>query len=64
MFDTKVGADPKKADPADVAKVGYEGMQKGEGEVDAGFKAKLQAAIAAVTPQSVLADRRRKMAEL
>lgn len=63
MLDTKVGADPKKADPADVAKVGYRAMQKGEGDVVAGFKNKLQAAMAAVTPQSVLAEQHRKMAE-
>jgi hypothetical protein len=44
MLDTKVGADPKKADPADVAKVGYRAMLKGEGDVVAGFKNKLQAA--------------------
>jgi short-subunit dehydrogenase len=63
MLDTKVGADPKKADPADVAKTGYRAMQKGEGDVVAGFKNKLQAAVAAVTPQSVLAEQHRKMAE-
>ncbi len=63
MMDTKVGSDPKKADPADVAKTGYQAMQKGEGDVVAGFKNKLQAAMAAVTPQSVLAEQHRKMAE-
>ena len=63
MLDTKVGADPKKADPADVALTGYRAMQKGEGDVVAGFKNKLQAAMAAVTPQSVLAEQHRKMAE-
>ncbi|WP_165187911.1 SDR family NAD(P)-dependent oxidoreductase [Caulobacter soli] len=63
MLDTKVGADPKKADPADVAKIGYRAMLKGEGDVVAGFKNKLQAAVAAVTPQSVLAEQHRKMAE-
>ena len=63
MLDTKVGADPKKADPADVAKVGFEAMLKGEGDVVAGFKNKLQAAVAAVTPQSFLAEQHRKMAE-
>jgi short-subunit dehydrogenase len=63
MLDTKVGADPKKADPADVALTGWRAMQKGEGDVVAGFKNKLQAAMAAVTPQSVLAEQHRKMAE-
>ncbi|WP_297511334.1 SDR family oxidoreductase [uncultured Caulobacter sp.] len=63
MLDTKIGSDPKKADPADVALTGYRAMQKGEGDVVAGFKNKLQAAAAAVTPQSVLAEQHRKMAE-
>lgn len=63
MMDTKVGTDPKKADPADVAKTGYHAMQRGEGDVVAGFKNKLQAAVAAVTPESVLAEQHRKMAE-
>lgn len=63
LLDTKVGDDPKKADPADVAKAGYEAMKRGEGDVVAGLKNKLQAAMAAVTPQSVLAEQHRKMAE-
>lgn len=63
MLDTKVGADPKKADPADVAQIGFKAMLKGEGDVVAGLKNKLQAAMAAVTPQSVLAEQHRKMAE-
>jgi uncharacterized protein len=63
MLDTKVGADPKKADPADVAKAGYEAMKRGEGDVVAGLKNKIQAAMAAVTPQSMLAEQHRKMAE-
>jgi short-subunit dehydrogenase len=63
MMDTKVGQNDKKADPADVARTGYRAMLKGEGDVVAGFKNKLQAAMAAVTPQSVLAEQHRKMAE-
>lgn len=63
MMDTKVGQSEKKADPADVAKIGFDAMLKGEGDVIAGFKNKLQGAMAAVTPQSVLAEQHRKMAE-
>jgi len=63
MLDTKFGADPRKADPADVARIGYRAMLKGEGHVVAGFKNKLQAAMAAVTPHSTLAEQHRKMAE-
>ena len=63
MLDTKVGADPRKADPADVAKTGYTAMLKGEGDLVAGYKNKLQAAMAEVTPRSALAEQHRKMAE-
>ncbi len=63
MMDTKVGQQKKKDDPADVAKTGFEAMMKGEGDVVAGLKNKLQAAIAAVTPQSQLAEMHRRMAE-
>lgn len=63
MLDTKVGSDPDKADPAEVAKVGYQAMLEGKGDVVAGMGNKVQAAMAAVTPQSVLAEQHRKMAE-
>ncbi|MFC3069679.1 SDR family NAD(P)-dependent oxidoreductase [Phenylobacterium soli] len=62
LSDTKVGTG-KKDDPAMVAKVGFEAMMKGEGDVVAGMKNKMQAAMAAVTPQSQLAEMHRKMAE-
>jgi hypothetical protein len=41
MLDTKVGAG-KKDDPADVAKLGFEAMIKGEGDVVSGWKNKIQ----------------------
>ena len=62
MLDTKVGSD-KKDDPADVAKVGFKAMMDGDGDVVAGMKNKLQAAMAHVTPSTVLAEQHRKMAE-
>lgn len=62
MEDTKVGAG-KKDDPADVAKVGFDAMMKGEGDVVSGWKNKLQSAMASVTPAGVLAEQHRKMAE-
>lgn len=49
--DTKVGAGPKD-DPAFVAKVGFEAMLRGDGDVVAGWKNKLQSAMANVTPAS------------
>jgi uncharacterized protein len=39
MLNTKVGAG-KKDDPAEVAKVGFEAMMKGEGDVVSGLKRK------------------------
>ncbi len=62
LMDTKVGQ-AKKSDPAKVAKTGFEAMMKGEGDVVAGLKNKIQAAVAAVTPQSQLAEMHRGMAE-
>lgn len=63
LMDTKVGQDDKKMDPAKVAKIGYEAMTRGDGDVIAGFGNKVQAAMAAVTPQTVLAEMHRDMAE-
>jgi len=62
LLDTKIGAE-KKADPAKVARTGFDAMMAGEGDVVEGWKNKLQAAAAAVTPSSVLAEKHRKMAE-
>lgn len=62
MLDTKVGQ-AKKDDPADVARTGFDAMMRGDGDVVSGWKNKLQAAIASVTPASVLAEQHRKMAE-
>ena len=62
MEDTKVGAG-KKDDPAMVAKVGFDAMMNGEGDVVAGWKNKIQTTIANVTPSGVLAEQHRKMAE-
>lgn len=62
LLDTKVGQG-KKEDPAKVARTGYDAMMKGEGDVVSGFMNKLQAAMAAVTPQSALARMHTDMAE-
>ncbi|MGI4780099.1 MAG: SDR family NAD(P)-dependent oxidoreductase [Janthinobacterium lividum] len=63
MLDTKVGQDDKKADPADVAQTGFDAMMAGEGDVVAGWKNKLQVALANVTPAPLLAEQHRKMAQ-
>lgn len=62
MTDTSVGQG-RKDDPADVAKAGFQAMMRGEGDVVHGLRNKMQAAAAAVTPQSALAEMHRKMAE-
>jgi short-subunit dehydrogenase len=61
MLDTRVGTQDKD-DPADVAEVGYEAMMKGEGDVICGWRNKLMAAAAHVTPSDVLAEQHRRMA--
>jgi len=63
LLDTKVGQDEQKMDPAEVARQGYEALKRGDGDVVAGLGNKVQAAMAAVTPQTVLAEQHRKMAE-
>jgi short-subunit dehydrogenase len=62
MLDTAVGQG-RKDSAAEVAKIGFEAMQKGEGDVVSGWRNKLQAAVANVTPSSVLAEVHRKKAE-
>lgn len=61
MLDTDVGQ-AEKDDPADVASVGYNAMLKGEGDVVSGWKNRFQAAMANVTPASMLAAQHAKMA--
>ena len=62
MLDTKVGQ-AKKDDPAEVARVGFDAMMRGDGDVVSGWKNKLQSAIANVTPAGLLAEQHRRMAE-
>jgi short-subunit dehydrogenase len=62
MLDTKVGTD-EKDDPAEVARVAFEAMKKGDAGVVAGWKNKLQTTVANLTPNEMLAEQHRKMAE-
>ena len=62
MLDTKVGQQAKD-DPADVARAGFDAMMRGDGDVVAGWKNKIQTTVANVTPSGVLAEQHRKMAE-
>jgi short-subunit dehydrogenase len=61
MLDTKVGTE-KKQSAEEVAKIGFEAMMRGDGDVVAGWNNKLRAAISHVTPSEMLAEQHRKMA--
>jgi short-subunit dehydrogenase len=61
MMDTKVGQS-KKDSPADVARVGFDAMMRGDGDVVSGWMNKLRSAIANVTPAGLLAEMHRDMA--
>jgi short-subunit dehydrogenase len=58
---TKMGSSAKD-DPAFVARVGFEAMLRGDGDVVAGLKNKVASAVANVTPSSVLAHQHARMA--
>ena len=62
LTDTALGQ-AKKDDPAFVAKLGFQAMMDGEGDVVAGWKNKIMSAAANVTPAGMLAGQHRKMAE-
>ena len=63
MLDTKVGRDDSRADPAKVAKDGWDALMAGKGHIVSGLANKLQVAVAGIAPQSVLAKLHRGMAE-
>ena len=63
MLDTDVGSDPKKDDPAKVAADGWDALMDGKAAVVSGWKNKIQSAVANVTPNAILAEQHRKMAE-
>ncbi|MEZ4869119.1 MAG: SDR family NAD(P)-dependent oxidoreductase [Caldilineaceae bacterium] len=62
LMDTELGQQ-EKADPAEVAKSGFEAMMKGEGDVVPGFQNKMRVAASGVVPQDRLAEQNRKMTE-
>lgn len=63
MLDTSVGASESKSDPADVARDGWDALMRGQAHIVSGWKNKIQAAVAHVTPAAILAEQHRKMAE-
>jgi len=63
MEDTKVGRSDSKADPAKVARDGYDALLEGEAHTVSGFMNKVQDVFAGVIPEPILAQMHRKMAE-
>lgn len=66
MLDTQAGEmaeEGKAADPAKVAKAGYEAMKKGEAGVTPGFMNKVQSLFAEILPETVVAAMHRKLAQ-
>jgi uncharacterized protein len=62
MENTKVGQS-EKADPADVARQGFEAMRSGASGVVTGFMNKVQVAFSGLIPETILARMHRRMAE-
>ncbi|RYD59484.1 MAG: SDR family oxidoreductase [Sphingobacteriales bacterium] len=64
MNSSKVVQDKDQmADPADVAKDGYDALMSGDDMIVSGMKNKMQVGMAAVTPDSMLADSMKKQQE-
>lgn len=64
MQDTKLGANPEKDDPAEVARQGFDALMAGKDHVVAGsFKNKLQALAGHILPDTVMAEMHRKQSE-
>ena len=63
LLGTAVGKDEHKADPAKVAKDGYDAMMAGKPGVVSGLMNKIEAALAGVLPDTMLAEMHRKQAE-
>lgn len=64
MNDSKMVQDKTSlADPADVAKDGYEALMSGKDKVVSGFKNKLQTSMGNITPDTALAEQIKKQQE-
>lgn len=62
VLDTRI-AQGRKDNPAHVARIGFEAMMAGKGDVISGAMNKVDAALAHITPSSVLAESHRRGAE-
>lgn len=63
MQDTRAGADMKKDDPADVARMGFDAMLRGEADVVTGWRNKVQVVASKVMSGEAAAQVHRKLAE-
>lgn len=63
MEDTSVGESDSKADPAKVAKDGFDALLEGEAHTVSGLMNKIQDVFAGIIPDTVLAQMHRRMAE-
>lgn len=63
MGDTRIGQSNAKADPAKVARDGWDAMLAGKDAITSGLLNKLQVAAAGVAPASVMARMHRRLAE-
>lgn len=61
MLDTEAGRSRTKSDPAEVAKDGLEALMEGRREVVSGWRNKMLALVAHVTPASILAWQNRRL---
>jgi len=62
MVDTETGQSQKDS-PADVARIGFEAMMRGDGDIVSGWKNKVISTVANLVPSAVLAEQYGKMAE-
>lgn len=62
LMDTKVGQQ-EKDDAGKVARDGWDAMMKGENSIVSGWKNKIQTTVANVTPNAILAEMHRRLAE-
>ena len=63
MADTNVGRAENKADPAKVARDGWDAVMAGKSRITSGWMNKLQVAASGIAPPAVLAEMHRHLAE-
>jgi len=63
MMDTKAGQTDNKADPAKVAKDGYDALLDGDTRITSGFMNKVQKVLGDLLPEEVVAQMHRRLAQ-